>query len=259
MEVHHHPDLHHEKKKWKEYFLEFLMIFLAVTLGFFAENIREYISEHERAKLYAASMIKDLREDTTQLMLYRTYFDFAARNVDTLMQLVATTELKSIPTGKLYWYGLYGGAHLYFVPNDVTFQQMKSSGSLRFFEKEIGYDAANYDRLCRVLQTNESELSSVYTEVRKSRAQIFEYKYNEIANIIFQVNRKSFNRERIDSFMKTNPPLLNYDKVLFNQYVELARSRFMHYNVILADTLLKQSSKLIKELKERYQLANGEE
>ena len=34
MEVHHHPDLHHKRKKFKEYFLEFLMIFLAVTLGF---------------------------------------------------------------------------------------------------------------------------------------------------------------------------------------------------------------------------------
>ena len=39
MEVHHHPNV--EKKNFKEYFLEFLMIFLAVTLGFFAENIRE--------------------------------------------------------------------------------------------------------------------------------------------------------------------------------------------------------------------------
>ena len=27
MEVHHHPDLHHRKKHWKEYFLELLMIF----------------------------------------------------------------------------------------------------------------------------------------------------------------------------------------------------------------------------------------
>ena len=36
MEVHHHPDNHHNSKKWKEYFSEFLMIFLAVTLGFFA-------------------------------------------------------------------------------------------------------------------------------------------------------------------------------------------------------------------------------
>jgi hypothetical protein len=28
MEVHYHSDLHHQKKNFKEYFLEFLMIFL---------------------------------------------------------------------------------------------------------------------------------------------------------------------------------------------------------------------------------------
>jgi hypothetical protein len=37
MEVHHHGHIH-ENKKWKEYLFEFLMIFLAVTLGFFVEN-----------------------------------------------------------------------------------------------------------------------------------------------------------------------------------------------------------------------------
>ena len=50
MEVHHHPDLHHKKKNLKEYFLEFLMIFLAVTLGFFAETLREKISDNHREK-----------------------------------------------------------------------------------------------------------------------------------------------------------------------------------------------------------------
>ena len=34
MEVHHHPNLHHKRKPWKEYLLEGLMIFIAVTLGF---------------------------------------------------------------------------------------------------------------------------------------------------------------------------------------------------------------------------------
>jgi len=34
MEVHHHPNV--EKKGRKEYLLEFVMIFLAVTLVFFA-------------------------------------------------------------------------------------------------------------------------------------------------------------------------------------------------------------------------------
>ncbi|HTB24117.1 MAG TPA: hypothetical protein VK711_02045 [Puia sp.] len=256
MEVHHHPDLHHEKKKWKEYFLEFLMIFLAVTLGFIAENIRESISEHERAKVYAASMLKDLEEDTAQLKHYRAYFDMAAKNVDTLMQMLGERDLKDIPSGKLYWYGLWGGAHGYFIPNDATFQQMKSSGSLRYFEKTIAYDAANYDRLCRMMQTTESTLSAIYAEVRKSRANFFEFRYNDLANNIVQANWKSFDQGKIDSFIRSNPPMLSYDKTMFNQYIELVRSRFMHSNVSLADSLLKQSGKLILELEKKYDLDN---
>ena len=262
MEVHHHPDLHHKKKKWKEYFLEFLMIFLAVTLGFIAENIRESISEHERAKVFAASMLKDLEADTAQLRPYRVYFDYAASNVDTLMQMLSSHDLKEIPTGKLYWYGLWGGAHRFFVPNDATFQQMKSSGSLRYFDKTIAYDVANYDRLCRMMQAIDVSLGSIYGETRKSRALIFEFRYNDLANNIAQTNnvgrasKSSVDRKKIDSFMLSNPPLLSYDKTLFNQYVELARSRFMHTNVLLADSLLNQSNKLIRELENKYDLTS---
>jgi hypothetical protein len=43
MEVHHHP--HVEKKNFKEYFLEFLMIFLAVTMAFIGENMRELLCD----------------------------------------------------------------------------------------------------------------------------------------------------------------------------------------------------------------------
>ena len=76
------------------------------------------------------------------------------------MQMLSEKELKDIPSGKLYWYGLWGGAHGYFIPNDATFQQMKSSGSLRYFEKTIAYDAAKNDyRLSRMMQTTESSLS----------------------------------------------------------------------------------------------------
>jgi hypothetical protein len=45
MEVHHHS---HHPKKWKEYITEFLMLFLAVSLGFMAENIREHQIEKHR-------------------------------------------------------------------------------------------------------------------------------------------------------------------------------------------------------------------
>ena len=63
MEVHHHPDLHHKKKNFKEYFLEFLMIFLAVTLGFFAESLREHIVNKTHEQEYIQSFYEDLSND----------------------------------------------------------------------------------------------------------------------------------------------------------------------------------------------------
>ena len=66
MEVHHphHPS---HKKKWSEYILEFLMLFLAVTMGFIAENIREKFTENERSDELMKSFISDVRENQKQL------------------------------------------------------------------------------------------------------------------------------------------------------------------------------------------------
>jgi hypothetical protein len=49
MEVHRHPQLEHKPKPWKEYFLEYIMIFLAVVTGFFAEGLREHMGDRSAA------------------------------------------------------------------------------------------------------------------------------------------------------------------------------------------------------------------
>ena len=250
MEVHHHPDLHHKKKNFKEYFLEFLMIFLAVTLGFIAENIREKITEHHKAKTYAAEMVNDLESDTIQLRKYINYMTNAAHNVDTLFQLLSAHEPKEILSGKLYWYGLFAGASAKFVPDDATFEQMKSSGSLSYFTHgSVAKKVAEYDRLCRLMKSTDNSDEGIYVEIRKVRSQIFEFKYNAVANDIYQASRVLYDRKRIDSFINTNPPLLTYDKTIFNGYEELARSRFFDRKVSAADTLYKHAVSLIGDLK----------
>src|SRR5215471_3270037 len=250
MEVHHHPKV--EKKNFKEYLLEGLMIFFAVSLGFIAENMREDITEHQRAKAFASSMIEDLKADTGQLKNYIKYFTYAANNVDTFMRLLSKTDPKNIPPGKLYWYGLWGGARNYFVSNDATFQQIKSSGSLSLFKPALATDIAKYDRLCRLMQANDQMNGNVYTEVRKTRSMIFDFRYNEMANQVVQKNKISYSQARLDSFMNSNPPLLTHDKSVFNQYVELVRSRFLNSNVAFADSLLNQATLLLDELNKEY-------
>ena len=69
MEVHHHPipTKGGEKKRFKEYFLEFLMIFLAVTMGFFTESLREYFGDRYKERQYMHSLAEDLKKDTAAL------------------------------------------------------------------------------------------------------------------------------------------------------------------------------------------------
>jgi len=67
MEVHHHPQLEHKPKPWKEYILEYIMIVLAVTTGFFAENLREHITERHQEKEYIISLDEDMHENDSVL------------------------------------------------------------------------------------------------------------------------------------------------------------------------------------------------
>jgi hypothetical protein len=67
MEVHHHPQLDHNPKPWKEYLLEGFMIFIAVMMGFIAENIRENITNDEHARQLTLQLVHDLKADTAQL------------------------------------------------------------------------------------------------------------------------------------------------------------------------------------------------
>src|SRR5687767_6086293 len=65
MEVHQHT--HTPRKRWTHYFWEFFILFLAVIAGFLVENQREHYIEHKRAKVLAASLYSDFKNDITSL------------------------------------------------------------------------------------------------------------------------------------------------------------------------------------------------
>jgi len=252
MEIHHHPEV--EKKGFKEYLLEGLMIFIAVMMGFFAESLREHLSENKRAKEYAATLYSDLKADTISLDKYLKRINFGAAQVDTLMQLLSANDPKDIPSGKLYWYGLFGGMQLGFAPHDATLLEMKNSGSLRFLKPAISRMVAEYDQRLQFFKSTEESELGIYTEVRKTKALLFNFKYNDAANTVVQRIYIKYNRALIDSFIKTNPPLLSTDKIIFNQFVELVRSRFLKNQAAYADSLNHHAIVLLAALKKEYDL-----
>jgi hypothetical protein len=147
MEVHHHPDLHHKKKRFKEYFLEFLMIFLAVTLGFVAENLREHITNRSKEKEYIRAFIRNVQDDTANL---RHVIHFDSVQVDGIDQFMRLRYVDmNIDSNRKKFYLLanisfYSSAT--FACNNTTLQQLKSTGDYRLIEKHHAADSlSKYD------------------------------------------------------------------------------------------------------------------
>jgi hypothetical protein len=139
MEVHHHPQLEHKPKPWKEYFLEFLMIFLAVTMGFFAETIRENISEGGKAKDLAKSLYKEVYADSIN-MQYRLSLRMEKESqMNYFRKYVKDSSLVNLSPRfypSFFWTFTVSSA-IQFTPNDGILNLLRNSGSLRYF-KSIG-------------------------------------------------------------------------------------------------------------------------
>jgi hypothetical protein len=199
-------------------------------------------------------MVNDLRTDTSALKAYINYWNYASNNVDTLFQLLSKAEPSQIPSGKLYWYGLFGGAPTIFISNDATFQEMKSAGALSYFNNTVAQKISQYDQLTRRMRVYDDQDQRIFSEVRKLRSQLFYVRFNEKANDVYQSNRITPDRQKIDSFIQSDPPLLSTDKTIFNQYLEMVRSRFIPSKLRNADTLLVRATAILEDLTSEYHM-----
>jgi hypothetical protein len=176
MEVHHHS---HKPKKWKEYITEFLMLFLAVSMGFIAENIREKYTENERSDELMKSFISDVKENQKQLdsiiinnkrLIY--YYDSLAFNHSFG---TPNPDLKELSEKLDTW--------VYRFANKKTiFEQMKSSGALRYIrDKDILEAMLRYEESANAAETRSLvEIDQYNNEFRPAIASILPlsfYKY----------------------------------------------------------------------------------
>jgi hypothetical protein len=136
MEVHHHPQLEHKPKPWKEYVLEGLMIFLAVTMGFFAENLRERMSDSNRETEFANTLYTELRADSIVAATKLKMRMAKNKDLDYLYAYFKDSSLTVLPRRfyPAYTYGLYLINRYAFEPKDGILSQLRNSGSLRYFK-----------------------------------------------------------------------------------------------------------------------------
>ena len=182
MEVHHHP--HTARKKWTHYFWEFLMLFLAVFCGFLAEYKLEHTIEHQREKQYMATMLEDLKSDTSLLNYAVDYWDTINNSIDSVADAV---QLPLTPTGLFKAYRHLNNALNYysFSFNDRTVAQLKNSGGFRLIrEKNVAnkiilFDQFNNDAILNIA----GQHNFFYETVVQLRNKVF---VQEIINEVYK-------------------------------------------------------------------------
>ena len=191
MEVHKHPHHVTHKKKWGEYLLEFLMLFLAVFLGFVAENIRETSVEQDREKEYMITMLEDIIADIPLLVSTKKNWEESNNSADSVVDAITFPTAKA-DLSKAYRHINEALNYWSFKYNDRTTAQLKNAGGFRLLHnKKVANEIIAYDQFYNNAMTNIAAQHNSYWEtVVKLRNKVFvqeiiskiysQYQYNPV-------------------------------------------------------------------------------
>ena len=265
MEVHHHPDMHNIKNHWKRYFLEFLMIFLAVTLGFFAESFREHILEKKHIHSYMQQMIENLKFDLTRCENALKYNINSSLKLDSLRYEIDNAANGEVHANRLYYRYMSSGQFSFVLFKQSTIAQLKNSGNLRLIEnKELLNEILEYyDRWIVAAKIYSDHLDNCSTELKQNGDNFFNLQYfdelikrDTIFSYVPDIKLNNYladiqNRKPPLVLINTNPT----DLKKLNNKVSNVESALHNYNSFLrldknlADTL-------IMHIQKEYNLKN---
>jgi len=262
MEVHHHPQLAHKPKPWKEYFFEYLMIVLAVTTGFFAESLREYLSDKAKEKEYMILLEKDLAADSANISAWIAGFHSRINEYDTLTNMLKQPGTVS-DGAEMYYLARVTTRGTVFDDNNNAMIQLNSSGNFRLISRKnvadriIDYekDIDNYKNL----NTYDAyEARALYAP----QAKVFDaFVFTDMSRPIQDsvINNGPVNGYRTLLGKPTgNPKLLSTDKEKINEVVYFLHQRRSTFaaEILILYKQKHDAADLIGLIHKEYQLEN---
>lgn len=258
MEVHHHS--HTARKKWTHYFWEFLMLFLAVFCGFLAENKREHMVEHQRAKVYAANLYEELKKDTAGINKTIRDIKITTGKLDSFCLLGTEKIKRNVTNGMLYYYASYTTSINLYSSENTTIEQLKGSGNLRLMSNTIAQLINVYAKKLNGLENEYGLTKPEFAKMEELYFKIFDgYAIPQLLREGEAQVRDSVNREPQirDSVFKLNTPLINEDHALMKEFIGWMAFESHIYKSQVKDFLvpLKQTAaELIELLQKEYHL-----
>ncbi len=251
MEVHAHT--HTARKKWTHYFWEFLMLFLAVSLGFYAENTRETILHKKEVKTQLNAMVSDLQSD---IMLFDSVTQRNSHGAEMADSLINLLHSDISNTTEIYFAARTVTANLgYYFSNTKSFDQLKAAGLLRYIKNKSLLDSiGSYYSSFQWLSNQIDLLRLKMDEVHKGNTRVFDsYVFYEMMKNIKVIANSGIGGTRTNiNKPLTKPVLLSTDArdintVSLNYHYYSTTLKFYTRNAISLQNRAKNLMAMIKE------------
>lgn len=247
-------------KNWKKYVFEFIMLFLAVFLGFLAENFREDYVEKQHAKELAKSFYEELRNDSVTVISKiesRKKKESAIRYmVDFFRDSSLQSSSKALSINFIW--AITARTPIIFTPRTVVLDQIKSSESLRYFksfelQKLIGDLSVAIDYL-EDRQEYENRIFTNYMEPIMTNHMDYDFQYELFkGEVIFE---RLLNYEKGNEYIPFH--LSQPEKV--NRQALMNALGYYHTNGLFSTRLIpfksyqEVNTALLRELRKEYGL-----
>jgi len=212
-------------------------LFLAVTLGFFAENVREHQIEKHREISYLKNVHEDLQLDIKNIENVMSQNTVRLQAMDTLFQAINN---KTITNEDVYYYIRNLALRATFESSHVGLDQIKSAGGLRMIKNpDIISGIQEYERTLDALEKLENVRERTLEQARFKMAAVFEptISYEMLVNQGQGIMR--FNRPK-----KANP-ILQENKQAVKELLNLVTFG-LNSNRYLNNNLAKEKANGIK-------------
>ena len=219
MEVHHHPHIPTHAKPWKEYLLEGLMIFVAVTLGYGAENVREHYVETKKALISAKNLYVDVINDSTGYANTIKSRDKQDTCFEIINAYYNNNELdKEVPS--VYAAHSYMTRRILYQMNTLALDEVKSSGTLKFLESdELKAGIQRYANLAAGLKLREQrEFGYIDRMLDPISTKNFEFNFNRAAGDNFKIDS---NKIVVTVPIPANIKIMKKDQLDWDNYIAI--------------------------------------
>lgn len=245
-----HPDPGHKPKNWSLYFLEFLLITLAVALGFFAESIRERLGDQEKEREFIISMMEDAILDTAHIHACIELNRKRMLALDSVAVLLSSYTPSAGIDAEIYRLYRKGLSHPDFVsPTERTMTQLKNAGGMRLIRQKAAVEAiVQYDDMAKNLVDQQAYYERYQNSSIEMAVQLLDFQVYKL--------RVSTTPAQTPGDLYASARLLNNNRVKlieFGNRISVYQAVVRFY-IVRLEEMNQHARNLIATLKKEYEL-----